>query len=168
VRRLPDFHSRFQLKFPRSCRGSPQPKGGSPDPIKGNAHDRHAPSDPKQFDDLYREIARTVEGDPGAATPEPPLTGTETAIATKRERKRRAKQPGPMPGTKAQSRMMSARRNTARGPVSAGLNHWEKRAEPMLMPLSGPSRPPVAGGRPTSFVILLHGRGSNGEDLLDL
>jgi phospholipase/carboxylesterase len=38
----------------------------------------------------------------------------------------------------------------------------------MLMPLSGPSRASVAGGRPTSLVILLHGRGSNGEDLLDL
>jgi phospholipase/carboxylesterase len=38
----------------------------------------------------------------------------------------------------------------------------------MLMPLSGPSRPPVAGGRPSRLVIFLHGRGSNGEDLLDL
>jgi phospholipase/carboxylesterase len=38
----------------------------------------------------------------------------------------------------------------------------------MPTPLSGPSRPPVAGGKPTSLVILLHGRGSNGEDLLDL
>ncbi len=38
----------------------------------------------------------------------------------------------------------------------------------MLMALSGPSRPPVAGGKPARLVILLHGRGSNGEDLLDL
>src|ERR1700750_2598287 len=38
----------------------------------------------------------------------------------------------------------------------------------MLMTLSGPSRPSVAGDKPTRLVILLHGRGSNGEDLLDL
>jgi phospholipase/carboxylesterase len=38
----------------------------------------------------------------------------------------------------------------------------------MSLALSGPVRPPVAGGRPTSLVVLLHGRGSNGEDLLDL
>jgi phospholipase/carboxylesterase len=36
------------------------------------------------------------------------------------------------------------------------------------MTLSGPSRPPVAGAKPARLVILLHGRGSNGEDLLDL
>jgi phospholipase/carboxylesterase len=41
-------------------------------------------------------------------------------------------------------------------------------AAPMMMPLSGPSRPPVAGGRAARLVILLHGRGANGEDLLDL
>jgi hypothetical protein len=46
---------------------------------------------PKQFGDVYREIARAVGVDPGAATPGAPLTGTETAIATKRERERRAK-----------------------------------------------------------------------------
>lgn len=38
----------------------------------------------------------------------------------------------------------------------------------MPMVLSGPSRPPVAGGKPARLVILLHGRGANGEDLLDL
>jgi phospholipase/carboxylesterase len=38
----------------------------------------------------------------------------------------------------------------------------------MLMVLSGPSRPPVAGARPARLVILLHGRGSDGNDLLDL
>src|SRR5258708_6838731 len=38
----------------------------------------------------------------------------------------------------------------------------------MLMALSGPSRPQVAGGKPARLVILLHGRGSNGDDLLDL
>ena len=36
------------------------------------------------------------------------------------------------------------------------------------MPLSGPCRPPVTGDEPTRLVILLHGRGSNGDDLLDL
>jgi phospholipase/carboxylesterase len=36
------------------------------------------------------------------------------------------------------------------------------------MTLSGPSRPPVTGDKPTRLVILLHGRGSNGDDLLDL
>lgn len=36
------------------------------------------------------------------------------------------------------------------------------------MTLSGPSRPPAAGGKPARLVILLHGRGSDGEDLLDL
>jgi phospholipase/carboxylesterase len=38
----------------------------------------------------------------------------------------------------------------------------------MLMALSGPSRPPVAGARAARLVILLHGRGSDGNDLLDL
>ncbi len=38
----------------------------------------------------------------------------------------------------------------------------------MPMALSGPSRPPVSGGKPAHLVILLHGRDSNGEDLLDL
>ncbi len=38
----------------------------------------------------------------------------------------------------------------------------------MLMALSGPSRPPVAGDKAVRLVILLHGRGSDGDDLLDL
>lgn len=38
----------------------------------------------------------------------------------------------------------------------------------MLMTLSGPARPPVTRGKPARLVILLHGRGSDGEDLLDL
>ena len=38
----------------------------------------------------------------------------------------------------------------------------------MLTALSCPSRSPVAGDKPARLVILLHGRGSNGEDLLDL
>jgi phospholipase/carboxylesterase len=38
----------------------------------------------------------------------------------------------------------------------------------MMITLSGPSRPPVNGDMPACLVILLHGRGSDGEDLLDL
>jgi phospholipase/carboxylesterase len=38
----------------------------------------------------------------------------------------------------------------------------------MPIALSGPSHPPVAGCNAARLVILLHGRGSNGEDLLDL
>ncbi len=38
----------------------------------------------------------------------------------------------------------------------------------MLMALSGPSRPPVAGGKPTRLVILLHGLGADGNDLIGL
>ena len=38
----------------------------------------------------------------------------------------------------------------------------------MLMSLSGPSRPPLAGGRPRKLVILLHGLGADGNDLIGL
>jgi phospholipase/carboxylesterase len=38
----------------------------------------------------------------------------------------------------------------------------------MLMALSGPSRPPVAGGAPRRLVILLHGLGADGNDLIGL
>jgi phospholipase/carboxylesterase len=38
----------------------------------------------------------------------------------------------------------------------------------MLMALSGPSRPPVSGGAPTRLVILLHGLGADGNDLIGL
>jgi phospholipase/carboxylesterase len=38
----------------------------------------------------------------------------------------------------------------------------------MLMALSGPSRPPVAGGNPSRLVILLHGLGADGNDLIGL
>ncbi len=34
--------------------------------------------------------------------------------------------------------------------------------------LSGPSRLPKSGGAPDSVVVMLHGRGSNGEDLISL
>jgi phospholipase/carboxylesterase len=43
-----------------------------------------------------------------------------------------------------------------------------KKAVPMLMTLSGPSRPPVAGGKPRRLVILLHGLGADGNDLIGL
>ena len=38
----------------------------------------------------------------------------------------------------------------------------------MLMALSGPSRPPAAGGQPRRLVILLHGLGADGNDLIGL
>ncbi len=38
----------------------------------------------------------------------------------------------------------------------------------MLMALSGPSRPPVAGGKPRRLVILVHGLGADGNDLIGL
>jgi phospholipase/carboxylesterase len=38
----------------------------------------------------------------------------------------------------------------------------------MLMSLSGPSRPPVAGGKPRRLVLLLHGLGADGNDLIGL
>ncbi|MBV8738971.1 MAG: hypothetical protein JO007_17280 [Alphaproteobacteria bacterium] len=46
---------------------------------------------PKQFDNVYGEIARAVGVDPEAAIPEPPLTAAEMAIAAKHERERKAK-----------------------------------------------------------------------------
>ncbi|HEY1259355.1 MAG TPA: alpha/beta fold hydrolase [Stellaceae bacterium] len=38
----------------------------------------------------------------------------------------------------------------------------------MLSRLSGPSRPPAAGGKPRRLVILLHGLGADGNDLIGL
>jgi phospholipase/carboxylesterase len=38
----------------------------------------------------------------------------------------------------------------------------------MLPALSGPSRPPDSGGRPRRLVILLHGLGADGNDLIGL
>lgn len=37
-----------------------------------------------------------------------------------------------------------------------------------MMELSGPSQPPQSGGKPRQLVVLLHGYGSNGEDLIGL
>jgi hypothetical protein len=48
------------------------------------------PPIPKQFDDVYGEIARAVGVDPGAAIPEPPLTAAEVAMAAKRKREHKA------------------------------------------------------------------------------
>src|SRR5919202_462219 len=38
----------------------------------------------------------------------------------------------------------------------------------MIMALSGPTRPPLSGGKPTRLVILLHGLGADGNDLIGL
>ncbi len=38
----------------------------------------------------------------------------------------------------------------------------------MLISLEGPSRPPLAGGKPKSLVVLLHGLGADGNDLIGL
>ncbi len=38
----------------------------------------------------------------------------------------------------------------------------------MLGNIDGPRMPPAAGGKPTSLVVLLHGYGSNGADLISL
>src|SRR5437868_15506585 len=38
----------------------------------------------------------------------------------------------------------------------------------MLIPLTGPSRPPVSDGKPRRLVILLHGLGADGNDLIGL
>jgi phospholipase/carboxylesterase len=43
-----------------------------------------------------------------------------------------------------------------------------EKSDPMLMALSGPSRPPVAGGKPSRLVVLLHGLGADGNDLIGL
>jgi len=37
-----------------------------------------------------------------------------------------------------------------------------------MMELSGPSQPPAGGGKPRQLVVLLHGYGSNGDDLIGL
>src|SRR5260370_22967444 len=38
----------------------------------------------------------------------------------------------------------------------------------MRLTLEGPSRAPRAGGKPTSLVVLLHGLGADGNDLISL
>ncbi|MBL8560483.1 MAG: dienelactone hydrolase family protein [Hyphomonadaceae bacterium] len=38
----------------------------------------------------------------------------------------------------------------------------------MIGNIDGPRMPPAAGGKPSSLIVLLHGYGSNGEDLISL
>lgn len=38
----------------------------------------------------------------------------------------------------------------------------------MSLPLTGPARAPASGGKATSLVVLLHGLGADGQDLIDL
>ena len=38
----------------------------------------------------------------------------------------------------------------------------------MILSLSGPSQPPAAGGKPRRLIILLHGLGADGNDLIGL
>src|SRR4051794_33134777 len=38
----------------------------------------------------------------------------------------------------------------------------------MLMQLTGPSQPPAAGGKPKKLVVLLHGLGADGTDLIGI
>jgi phospholipase/carboxylesterase len=54
------------------------------------------------------------------------------------------------------------------GYASASLAPGGRKARPMLIALSGPTRPPVAGGKPRRLVILLHGLGADGNDLIGL
>jgi phospholipase/carboxylesterase len=51
----------------------------------------------------------------------------------------------------------------------AKMRPFRNQASPqMLMALTGPSRPPVSGAKPTRLVILLHGLGADGNDLIGL
>ena len=52
--------------------------------------------------------------------------------------------------------------------MPAAISERQRKVAPMLMALSGPSRPPAAGGKPTRLVILLHGLGADGNDLIGL
>jgi phospholipase/carboxylesterase len=45
---------------------------------------------------------------------------------------------------------------------------FAKEPSPMLTQLTGPSRAPLAGGKPSRLVILLHGLGADGNDLIGL
>lgn len=46
-------------------------------------------------------------------------------------------------------------------------NIQEEETVPVIL-LDGPRQPPAAGGKPESLVVLLHGYGSNGADLISL
>jgi phospholipase/carboxylesterase len=43
-----------------------------------------------------------------------------------------------------------------------------RKCAPMTFQLSGPSRPPASGGKPRRLVVLLHGLGADGNDLIGL
>jgi len=53
-------------------------------------------------------------------------------------------------------------------PLSQMRLFRRKASPPMPMALSRPSRPPVSGEKPTRVVILLHGLGADGNDLIGL
>jgi hypothetical protein len=88
---MADFTRDSSLNSSEIAAAARSQRGGAPIPSKETSMIDTRHPIPKQFDDVYREIARAVGVDPGAATPEPPLTGAEMAIATKREQERRAK-----------------------------------------------------------------------------
>src|SRR5207237_5734217 len=50
----------------------------------------------------------------------------------------------------------------------ASLSHRFQEPSPMLTQLTGPSRPPLSGGKSSRLVILLHGLGADGNDLIGL
>src|SRR5204863_8326225 len=53
--------------------------------------------------------------------------------------------------------------------LSPRCSRCPRKASPaMLMALSGPTQPPLAGGAPRRLVILLHGLGADGNDLIGL
>jgi phospholipase/carboxylesterase len=52
--------------------------------------------------------------------------------------------------------------------MACARNFAECEDAAMLLSLSGPSRPPARGGKPRRLVILLHGRGADGNDLIGL
>jgi phospholipase/carboxylesterase len=51
---------------------------------------------------------------------------------------------------------------------ACGLAPAFRETAPMTPKLSGPSRPPASGGKPKQLVILLHGLGADGNDLIGL
>src|SRR5216684_7575104 len=52
--------------------------------------------------------------------------------------------------------------------LAFGVGLAIRETAPMMPALSGPSRPPASGGKPTRLVILLHGLGADGNDLIGL
>src|SRR5712692_7469084 len=53
-------------------------------------------------------------------------------------------------------------------PCGRMFSQRRKASTAMLMALSGPTRSPLAGGKPRRLVILLHGLGADGNDLIGL